>query len=136
MKFYNERGLLYLEKDALGIGLGPVLLQISDGMKCPWDKAHHNSILCPITFTSKSLSPVGKKIQQHSERRIRDTTWTKEMSVLLHYHRGKYNHIWEDIDNNPWERCSNTTAETSMHTIKNSGIHNQNNYTNLRQTYS
>ena len=56
MKFYDEMYSLYLEKDAIGIGLGAELMQGWDGMTCPWDEAPHNNILRPIAFTSKSLS--------------------------------------------------------------------------------
>ena len=56
MKFYDDTKLLYLEIDASGIGLGAALLQLRDNMGCQKDTASDITILCPITFASKSLT--------------------------------------------------------------------------------
>ena len=56
MKFYNDTKPLYLEKDASRVGLGVALLQIHEGTTCQKDIAPNNTILCPITFSSKSLT--------------------------------------------------------------------------------
>ena len=45
---------------------------------------------------------------------------------MLLCQRGKYNQRSQTSSNNPQERYSNTIAESSMHTIKNSLIQNQN----------
>ena len=58
MKFYDVARSLYLETDTSGIGLGAGLLQVRDGMNSGHDKVPDNVILCPITFTSKTLSCV------------------------------------------------------------------------------
>ena len=55
IKFYYDTKPLYLETDASGIGLGVALLQLRDNMGCQKDTAPDNTILCPITFVSKSL---------------------------------------------------------------------------------
>ena len=56
MKFYDDAKLRYLKTDASGIGLGAALLQLKDHTNCPKDTAPDNTILCPITFVSKSLT--------------------------------------------------------------------------------
>ena len=56
MKFYNDTKLLYLETDTSGIGLGAALLQMRDNTTCQTHMAPDNTILCPITFVSKSLT--------------------------------------------------------------------------------
>ena len=56
MKFYDETKPHYLDPDASGVGLGAALLQARGGMLCPKDSAPDNTIFCPITFTSKSLT--------------------------------------------------------------------------------
>ena len=55
MKFYNYTQLLYLETDATGVSLGAALLQLRDNTTCQTHIAPNNTILCPITFASKSL---------------------------------------------------------------------------------
>ena len=55
MIFYDDNKLLYLETDASGIGLGAALLQLRDDTSCQTHMAPDNTILCPITFASKSL---------------------------------------------------------------------------------
>ena len=55
MKFYDDTKLLYLETDASGIGLRAALLQRRDNTTCQTHMAPDNTILCPITFVSKSL---------------------------------------------------------------------------------
>ena len=56
MKFYDASKPLYLETDASSIGLGTGLLQVRDCMNCRLDEALNNTALCPIAFTSGSLS--------------------------------------------------------------------------------
>ena len=60
MKFYDDTKLLYLETDASGVGLGVALLQMHYRTTCQKEIAPNNTILCPITFTSKS--PMGQSI--------------------------------------------------------------------------
>ena len=47
---------LYLETDASGIGLGAALLQLHDNTACQKGMAPDNTILCPISFSSKRLT--------------------------------------------------------------------------------
>ena len=56
MKFYDDTKLLYLETDASRIGLRAALLQLHDNTACQKGTAPNNTILCPITFASKSLT--------------------------------------------------------------------------------
>ena len=56
MKFYDDTKPLQLETDASGVSLGAALLQLRDNTNCPRDTALDNTILCPITFVSKSLT--------------------------------------------------------------------------------
>ena len=56
MKFYDDTKLLYLETDTSSVGLGAALLQLRDNTGCQKDTAPDNTILCPITFASKSLT--------------------------------------------------------------------------------
>ena len=55
MKFYDDTEPLYLETDVSGIGLGAALLQLHDNTTCLEGMTPDNTILCPITFASKSL---------------------------------------------------------------------------------
>ena len=55
MKFYDDNKLLYLEMDTSGIGLGAALLQCRDNTTYQTHMVPDNTILCPITFASKSL---------------------------------------------------------------------------------
>ena len=52
MKFYDETKPLYLESDALWIGLGATLLQTRDGTTCPKDIAPGPSHLQSKSLTS------------------------------------------------------------------------------------
>ena len=74
MNFYNEFRPLYLETDASRIDLGAELLQTRDGTNCSQDKTPDNSLLRPVTFTSKSLSS--------TERRYRNIE--RESLGILH----------------------------------------------------
>ena len=56
MKFYDDTKPLYLETDASGVGLGGALLQLHDNTTYQRDMAPDNTILCPIAFSSKSLT--------------------------------------------------------------------------------
>ena len=56
MKFYNDTKPLYLETDVSGVGLGAALLQLHDNTVCQKGMAPDNIILCPIAFTSNSLT--------------------------------------------------------------------------------
>ena len=55
MKFYDDNKMLYLETDAFRIGLGTALLQLRDNTACQTHMVPDNTILCLITFVSKSL---------------------------------------------------------------------------------
>ena len=55
MKFYNDNKPLYLETDASGISLRAALLQLRDNTSYQTHIAPDNTILCPITFASKTL---------------------------------------------------------------------------------
>ena len=55
MKFYDDNKPLYFKTDASGIGLRAALLQHRDKTTCQTHMAPDNTILCPITFASKSL---------------------------------------------------------------------------------
>ena len=48
MEFYNNSRPLYLETDALGIGLGAALLQLCDNTVCQVGVAPQNITLHPI----------------------------------------------------------------------------------------
>ena len=54
--FYNEKEQLYLEREALGVGLGASLLLVMNGMWFPRNDATNNASLWPIAFASTSLS--------------------------------------------------------------------------------
>ena len=51
----------YIEMDVSWVGLGATLLQARNNTSCPMDEAPGNSILRPITFTSKSLTRAEKR---------------------------------------------------------------------------
>ena len=74
MKLYDNSKPLYLEIDASGIGLGAALLQLHDNMVCQKGVAPQNIALCPIAFTSKSLTD--------AEWRYSNTEW--EALGILH----------------------------------------------------
>ena len=61
MKFYDNSKPLYLETDASGISLGAALLQLCDNTVCQKGLAPQNITLCPIAFTSKSLTGVEQR---------------------------------------------------------------------------
>ena len=58
MEFYDNSKPLYLETDVSGISLGAVPLQLDDNTVCQKGVAPQNITLCPIVFTSKSLTGV------------------------------------------------------------------------------
>ena len=58
MKFYDDSKPLYLETDASRVGLGGALLQLHNNMVCQKAIAPDNIALCPIVFSSKSLTSV------------------------------------------------------------------------------
>ena len=60
MTLYAETNPLYIKTDAPGLGLGAALLQTRNGTSCPRDEPPDNSIIRPITFTSKSLLSLEK----------------------------------------------------------------------------
>ena len=56
MKFYDDTKLLYLETDASGISFRAALLQLCNNTDYQKVMAPDNTILCPITFSSNSLT--------------------------------------------------------------------------------
>ena len=56
MKFYDDTKLLYLETDASRVGLGAALLQTCKGTTCHKEMIPNNTVLCPMTFASKSIT--------------------------------------------------------------------------------
>ena len=56
LAFYDKKDLLYLETDALGVGLAASLLQVRDRMQFPENEALDNAALQSIAFRSKSLT--------------------------------------------------------------------------------
>ena len=52
----NEKQQLYLETDALAVGLGASLLQAREGIQFPTNEATDNAVLWPVAFASKSLT--------------------------------------------------------------------------------
>ena len=76
MKFYDEIKPLYLEMDASGVELGATLLQTKSSTNCPSDDPPNNSIPRPIAFTSKNLTGLKKKVQQHRKRSPMHIIWT------------------------------------------------------------
>ena len=52
MKIYGEKELLYIQKDASGVGVGVGLLQVRDRKQLPQDKAPDNIVLHLMTFAS------------------------------------------------------------------------------------
>ena len=56
-----KKNPLYLETSALSVGLGEGISQAKDGLQFPQDKALDNTALCPISFTSKSLTSIETK---------------------------------------------------------------------------
>ena len=54
-KFYNETRPLYLEVGACGVGLGPGLLHMKDGMNCAQDEVADNTTMGPIAFNWLSV---------------------------------------------------------------------------------
>ena len=56
MKFYDKTKPLYIETDVSGVGLEIVLLQTRSKTSCHRDEVLDNSILRPITFSSKSVT--------------------------------------------------------------------------------
>ena len=61
MKFYDDTKPLYLETDASRIGLRAALLQLWDNTHYQKGTALDNTILCPITFVSKSLTDAKRR---------------------------------------------------------------------------
>ena len=61
MEFYNEIKPLYLEADALRVGLRAALLQTEGGTSYHRDEAPDNNILRTVTFLSKSLSALERR---------------------------------------------------------------------------
>ena len=55
------------------------LLHIIDGINYPWDETKHLVTAPEKTFyiLGKNPLPEEKKIQQHGQRSIMDTTWAK-----------------------------------------------------------
>ena len=56
MKFYGVSQPQYLEKDSSGVGLGAGPLQARNSINIGQDGFLENTALCPMTFTSKSIS--------------------------------------------------------------------------------
>ena len=91
MKFYDKNKPLYLETDALEIGLGAALLQIRDGATCPMDIEPDNTILRPIIFASKSLTSMEQRYNNmerealgilHGLERFHHYCFAREISII------------------------------------------------------
>ena len=83
MKFYDDTKLLYLETDALGVGLSAALLQISKGTTCQKDIGPNNTILCPFMFANKSLTCAEHKYSNIEREGPRHPAWAQKISSLL-----------------------------------------------------
>ena len=104
--------------NASGIGVETRLLHIREGMNL--SMRQRISQQHPKANSIHQQRPIicRRKTQKHRERCISDITWTRDISPLYLCQRGEYNHKTQANGSNLWERCSNTTAETSVHTIK------------------
>ena len=94
MKFYDETKPLYPDNRLSGIGLGATLLQTRDGKTCPEDIAPDNTILRPITFTSKSLTSAEQRYNNterealgilHGLEKIHHFCFTREVSIITNH---------------------------------------------------
>ena len=115
MKFYGEMRSLCLETDVSGVALGAGQLQIRDSVT--FCEIKHP--IRPITFTSKSLSPVQKRYSNtgrealeilHGLEKFHHYCFIREESIITDH---------KPLENHVQERCSNTSTEISMHIIKN-----------------
>ena len=85
-KFYDDTKPLYLETDASGVGLSAALLQRHEGTTCQKDTVPKNTVLCLITFASKSLTGT-QHGYSHTERGPKHPAWAQKVSSLLFCHR-------------------------------------------------
>ena len=77
MTFYNERGPVYLQTDASGIGLETGLLQVTE------HKAPDNTALHPIVLASKSLSSTETRYSSTDRKAL---GIPHELEKIQHYH--------------------------------------------------
>ena len=82
MKCHDIREPLYLEADALRVGLGTGLLQMWDNLNCGCDEAPDNTMFWLITFPSKSLSSME---QQYSNIEREVLAILHELEKFHHY---------------------------------------------------
>ena len=125
MKLYYETQTLYLDTDASVIRHRASLLQTKSGTSWPRDKAQDNSIFRPIAFASKSVK-CRKKIQQHSKRGTRYTTWAQEVPSLLLCGRGEYDNRSQTKSINFLARCSNAISENTINSPQNTPAQSKN----------
>ena len=125
--FYNEKEQLFLETDVSGMGLGPSLLQVRDGVWFQSNEMTDNTVLQPIAVASKSLTSI-------------ETCYSnidKEAIGILHS-IGKCNHYCFALEvsvnikpqatgGNLQDRCHKPITHTSKDTIMNPSVQYKNN---------
>ena len=126
MKFYDDTKPLYLETDASGVGLGAALLQMHEGTTCQKDTVPDNTILCPITFASKSLTGAEHRYSNierealgilHGLEKFHHYCFAREVHIITD-HKPLIGYIQK--------RCDNTIAVHTMYSIKNPSIQGPN----------